>query len=122
MAGDAPTTETPTTAALVWCPFPDASSARTAVETLLDERLIACANILGPSESHFIWQGARTSAAETAVLFKTTTQLLTTVVARLGSVHPYDAPAILAWSCDAAHPATLAWLAATCPPPPHGAV
>jgi len=127
MAGDAPTTEapttdSPTTAALVWCPFPDASSARTAARTLLGERLIACANILGTIESHFIWQGAHTSAAETAVLFKTTTQLLTTVVERLGSLHPYDTPAILAWSCDAAHPATLAWLAATCQPPPQGAV
>jgi periplasmic divalent cation tolerance protein len=109
-------------AALVWCPFPDAVSARAAAERLLGERLIACANILGAIESHFMWEGARTSAAETAVLFKTTTELLTTVVERLGHLHPYDTPAIAAWSCDTAHPATLAWLAATCQPPPQGAV
>jgi periplasmic divalent cation tolerance protein len=122
MPSDVPTTDALATAALVWCPFPDADSARTAADTLLGERLIACANILGAIESHFLWQGERTSAAETAVLFKTTAQLLTIAVERLGSLHPYDTPAILAWPCDAAHPATLAWLGATCQPPPPGSV
>lgn len=101
-------------AALVWCPFPDADSARSAAATLLDERLIACANILGAVESHFVWDGARASGSEVAVLFKTTGDGLAPLVARLGDLHPYDTPAIIGWHCDAAHPASLAWLAATC--------
>ena len=103
-----------TAAALVWCPFPDHDSARDCISMLLDEGLIACANILGTIESHFVWEGARASGSETAVLFKTTAALLHDCVARLGSVHPYDTPAIIGWRCDAAHPATLAWLAASC--------
>lgn len=101
-------------AALVWCPFPDTDSARTITATLLDERMIACANILGTIESHFVWEGARASGAEVAVLFKTTGECLTLLIERLGSLHPYDTPAILGWHCDATHPASLAWLAATC--------
>jgi periplasmic divalent cation tolerance protein len=101
-------------AALVWCPFPDTDSARAAATTLLDERLIACANIFGAIESHFVWDGARASGSEIAVLFKTTGDGLTLLVERLGSLHPYDTPAIMGWRCDAAHPASLAWLAATC--------
>lgn len=101
-------------AALVWCPFPDTESARAAAATLLDERLIACANILGAIESHFVWEGARASGSEVAVLFKTTSDGLNPLVERLGSLHPYDTPAIVGWHCDAAHPASLAWLAATC--------
>lgn len=101
-------------AALVWCPFPDADSARTAAGHLLGERLIACANILNPIESHFIWQDTLSHTAEVAVLFKTTVQNLTTVVEQLGRLHPYDTPAIIGWRCDAAHPATLAWLVAHC--------
>ncbi|TAD80777.1 MAG: divalent-cation tolerance protein CutA, partial [Sphingomonadales bacterium] len=46
-------------AALVWCPFPDTDSARTAADALLDDALIACANILGEIESRFVWEGAR---------------------------------------------------------------
>lgn len=100
-----------TGAALVWCPFPDLESARAVADALLDERLIACANILGTIESRFVWEGARATGSETAVLFKTTAGALEEVVERLGEIHPYDTPAILGWHADAAYPATLAWLA-----------
>lgn len=97
----------------MWCPFPDSESARDAIGLLLDEQLIACANILGAMESHFVWQGARASGTEAAVLFKTTADGLPHLVARLGALHPYDTPAIIGWRCDATHPATMAWLTAT---------
>lgn len=101
-------------AALVWCPFPDADSARAIAGQLLDEGLIACANILGAIESHFIWQGTRSSGSETGVLFKSTANMLEPLVERLGKLHPYDTPAITGWRCDAAHPATVAWLMTSC--------
>ena len=99
--------------ALVWCPFPDAESARAAAATLLDERLIACANILGAVESHFVWDGARATGSEVGVLFKTTASRLESVVERLGEIHPYDTPAIMGWLVDEIHPSTLHWLMGT---------
>ena len=96
--------------ALVWCPFPDAESARAAAATLLDERLIACANILGAVESHFVWDGARATGSEVGVLFKTTASRLESVVERLGEIHPYDTPAIMGWLVDESHSRTLHWL------------
>lgn len=103
-------------AALVWCPFPDADSARAAAATLLDERLIACANIMGAIESHFVWEGARATGSEVGVLFKTTAAQLDTAIERLGELHPYDTPAVIGWHADAAHPATLGWLGETISP------
>ena len=97
------------TAALVWCPYPDAESARAAAGVLLDEGLIACANILGSIESHFVWEGARATGSEVAVLFKTTPERFDNVVERLGELHPYDTPAIIGWHADAVHPATSVW-------------
>lgn len=97
-------------AALVWCAFPDADSARAVAGTLLDERLIACANILPGMESLYEWQGERGSGPETGVLFKTTAAALARAVARLEQLHPYDCPAIAGWHCDAAGAATLGWL------------
>lgn len=99
-------------AALIWCPFPDRAVARTIAGQLLDEGLVACANIIGEVESHFVWQGARDSGSETGVLFKTAAGRLDAAIARLGKLHPYDTPAIVGWRCDAAHPATLTWLIA----------
>ena len=100
-----------TAAALVWCPFPDGDSAETAAGVLLDEGLIACANILPAIRSLYVWQGERHCGDEVGVLFKTTADRLDRAVARLAEVHPYDPPAILGWRCDAAAPGTLAWLA-----------
>lgn len=96
--------------ALVWCPFPDAAAARTAAGILLDEGLIGCANIFPEMESLYAWQGERGGGTETGVLFKTDGRLLEKIVARLIAIHPYDEPAVLGWRCDAAAPATAAWL------------
>jgi periplasmic divalent cation tolerance protein len=98
--------------ALVWCPFPDEGSAATAAATLLDEKLIACANILGPVRALYEWKGTRGDARETGALFKTDAALLDTTVARIAELHPYQTPAVLGWRCDSAAPATAEWLAA----------
>lgn len=96
--------------ALIWCPFPDAATAAATAKTLLDERLVACVNILPAMISLFEWNGERGEASETGALFKTDAALLDRAVTRLGEEHPYDEPAIVAWRCDAASPGTVAWL------------
>jgi len=96
--------------ALIWCPFPDRDSAQDVMVTLLDEKLIACANVFPEVASLFEWDGERVQAKETGVLFKTNVAVLDKAVARMNELHPYQAPAIVGWRCDAAAPATLAWL------------
>ncbi len=97
-------------AALVWCPFPDSETARALANQLLKEKLIACANILPGVESVFEWEGECSSSSEVAVVFKTTSDTLETLVSRLGECHPYDTPAIVGWHCNSSHPLTLNWL------------
>jgi len=45
--------------AMAWCPFPDAQSAGEVADRLLDEGLIACANILPEMEARYTWRGTR---------------------------------------------------------------
>lgn len=97
-------------AALIWCPFPDHETARETAKTLLREDLIACANIIGGVEAVFNWNEEQSSAIEVAVMFKTVSHKKSDTILRIGECHPYDTPAIVAWDCDAAHPATLEWL------------
>ncbi|MFZ9394638.1 MAG: divalent-cation tolerance protein CutA [Erythrobacter sp.] len=96
--------------ALIWCPFPDREAARAAANALLDLKLVGCANLVGPIESIFDWQGARETAEEIGVLFKTDAELLDRAIARLEQIHPYATPAIMGWRCDAAADSTRAWL------------
>lgn len=97
-------------AALIWCPFPDQPAALAAINTLLDEKLVACGNVLPGVTSVFVWNGKKDSAREVGALLKTNTDLLDAAAARLAEIHPYDEPAVLGWRCDAAAAGTLAWL------------
>ena len=96
--------------ALIWCPFADEASAVAAARQLLDERLVACANVLPPMRSLYTWQGERGEATEVAVLFKTDASALDRATARLAEIHPYDTPAVLGWRADTAARPTAEWL------------
>ena len=96
--------------ALIYTVFASRDDARTAATQLLDEKLIACANVIGQVEALFEWGGERDEGDEIAVLFKTHADRLDAAVARLEALHPYETPAILGWRADASGAATAAWL------------
>ena len=100
---------------LIYAPFPDRETARAVITQLLDEKLIACANLLGEVESLYEWDGERGEGCEIGVLFKTDASLLARAVVRIETLHPYEAPAVSGWNCDAAGTATAAWLGALRP-------
>jgi periplasmic divalent cation tolerance protein len=96
-------------AALIWCPFPDAESARVAIGTLLDERLIACGNMVPGVQSLFRWQGDLGESTECGVLCKTAARWFPAAMTRLADLHPYGTPAIAGWTIRVDQ-GTLAWL------------
>ena len=98
--------------ALIWCPFASEDEAASVAGALLDERLVACANILAPMRSLFLWDGERHEAREVGALFKTEGALLEQACARLAQLHSYDAPAVIGWHADAAPTSTRDWLGA----------
>ena len=98
--------------ALIWCPFPDRAEAEKVASRLLDEKLVACANLVDGMTSLYVWHGERGTEAECGALFKTDAAVLVQAVARLEELHPYDAPAVMGWRVDAPSAAAAAWLAA----------
>ena len=95
---------------LVWCPFPDEDEARRVAGTLLDEGLIACANIVPGMVSLYVWQGERGEAREAGLLAQTHPSLGAATIARLEQLHSYQSPAIIGWDSDRVAPATRDWL------------
>jgi periplasmic divalent cation tolerance protein len=98
--------------ALIWSPFGDAASAELAAKQMLDEGLVACANIFPPMRSLYLWQGEFGEGPEVAVLFKTDASLLERATERLAEIHPYQTPAVLGWRADAVPAPTAEWLGA----------
>ena len=97
-------------AALIWSAFGDEDSAAMAAATLLDEGLVACANLVPGIRSLYAWRGERGDARECGALFKTEASLLDQACTRLAESHPYETPAVSGWRADATAAPTAEWL------------
>jgi periplasmic divalent cation tolerance protein len=84
----------------VYATFASDEEARRIARALVEERLAACANILGPCHSVYRWQGAVEEAAEVAALFKTRADAAEKLIARLAELHSYDVPAAVVWPIE----------------------
>ncbi|HEX6374925.1 MAG TPA: divalent-cation tolerance protein CutA [Allosphingosinicella sp.] len=96
----------------VYATFGSEAEARAIARTLVEERLAACANILGACHSVYRWQGAVEEAEEVAVLFKTRAEAADALIARLAELHSYDVPAAVAWPIVAALDSYRGWIIA----------
>lgn len=95
---------------MVWCPFPSEEEAVSVIGQLLEEKLIACGNIMPVMLSVFVWEGRQQTAREAGALMKTTVAKLDHAIARVAELHSYETPAVVGWRCDGAAPETLSWL------------
>ncbi|MDH7477826.1 MAG: divalent-cation tolerance protein CutA [Candidatus Bathyarchaeota archaeon] len=64
-------------------------------KALLNERLIACANIIGPSHSLFWWNEKIESAEEYVLLMKTRIDMFERLVEKVKVLHSYEVPEII---------------------------
>lgn len=101
---------------MVFTTFGDAAKAAEVVRTLVEERLIACGNLLPGARSLYRWQGAVADQAEVVVLMKTRKQDWTALISRLHELHPYDTPECVAVRIAAGAPKYMAWLEAALEP------
>lgn len=101
---------------LVLCTFPDADTAASVTRTLVEEKLVACGNILPGLRSIYAWNGKIEDTAEVLVLFKTRSSAYARLEKRLLKLHPYDTPEVLAFEAGAASKAYAAWVAAAVEP------
>lgn len=79
-------------------------------QQLLEEKLIACANILGPVSSHFHWAGKIDKAEEYLMLMKSRADLFEALSERVKALHSYEVPEVLALPILKGSKAYLDWL------------
>ena len=90
---------------------PDAAVAAAIAEALVTRRLAAAANIHGPIDSLYHWQGRVEHAREVPLVLKTRAALVPALAEAVQALHPYATPSILARPATA--PADyVAWVAA----------
>jgi periplasmic divalent cation tolerance protein len=78
---------------------------------LVERRLAACVQVVGPIASHYRWQGEVESAREWICVAKTAASRYDELEAAIRELHPYDEPEIVATPIVAGSASYLAWLA-----------
>ncbi|HYD13100.1 MAG TPA: divalent-cation tolerance protein CutA [Allosphingosinicella sp.] len=96
----------------VYAVFADANEAQRIARTVVEEKLTACANILGPCHSIYRWQGAVEEADEVTAIFKARADQAEELTARIAALHSYEVPAIAVWPVESAWPAYANWVEA----------
>ncbi len=84
----------------VYAVFADAAEAERIGRAMVEERLAACVNILGPIRSIYRWEGTVESADEVAAIFKTASPQAEALIAGIAALHSYDVPCVAAWPID----------------------
>jgi len=85
--------------------------ARRLVQTLVNERLVACGTVLPNATSIYRWQGGTHDAAEVVVLLKTMSTRWDALRDAVQRHHPYDVPELLALPVSAGLDAYVDWVA-----------
>jgi periplasmic divalent cation tolerance protein len=85
----------------------DASSL---AQTLVEEHLAACVNVLAPMMSTYRWKGAIEQDREQQLVIKTTSARVPALEARVRDLHPYELPEFLVLRVSAGSEAYLRWV------------
>ena len=96
---------------LLYITTSDREEAEKLARALLEDRLIACANLLPGMTSLYWWEGVIRQAGECALIVKTTQKLADAVTQKVKSLHSYDCPCIVSVDVEGGNPEFLAWIA-----------
>ena len=84
--------------------------ARRIARTLVEARLAACVQVVGPITSTYRWKGSIETSREWQCAAKSRADLFARLEEAIRGVHPYEVPEILAVPITAGSRAYLEWL------------
>ncbi len=91
---------------------PSAEEGRRIGRALVEERLIACVNVVGPIRSIYRWQDAVEEADEHLLVMKARAADVEALAERVRGLHSYEVPEVVALPLTGGSEAYLTWLAA----------
>lgn len=82
-------------ASIIYSTIDDIKTARRIANTLVEEQLVACVNIIPGLESFYRWKGKIEIEQENLILAKTVDENVEKTIERLRAIHPYEVPDII---------------------------
>lgn len=98
------------TVRIVLVTAPEESEAERMCGTLLEERLIACGNIVPGVRSLYRWDGRVRDENEVLLVMKTSVHRIEALVSRVPEIHPYEVPEVVVLGVDSGYRPYLDWV------------
>ena len=95
---------------LLYVTCKDTEEANTIGRTLVQERLVACVNILPAIQSLYWWNDEVQNDCEVAFFAKTTQQKAQQVIERICQLHSYECPCVVTLPIEKGNPDFLNWV------------
>lgn len=89
---------------------PTKDAAERVARVLLNAKLAACVQLIGPIESSYWWEGKIETSVEWQCLAKSRLNLYPSLEEAIRGVHPYEVPEILASRIETGSAAYFDWL------------
>jgi periplasmic divalent cation tolerance protein len=89
---------------------PDLETATRIARALVEERLVACVNLVPGIRSIYRWEGAVEDDAEVLLVVKTRADRAGDLVDRVTGLHPYELPEVVMLPAVGGNPAYLDWV------------
>ena len=99
-----------TDVAIILASYDNEVEATAMVRDLIEDRLIACGNILPGMRSIYCWEGEVEEEEEVLVMLKTTDSMSSSVVSRIVDDHSYDTPEVIKLAVEDGSEPYLTWV------------
>ncbi len=78
--------------------------------SLVEKRLVACVNVIGPARSIFLWKGKVEDESERLLLMKTRADRYVDLETAIKELHPYEVPEVIAIPIERGSQDYLSWV------------
>ena len=95
---------------VIFCNAPNRIEAKLIARELVEQKLVACVNLVDKVESIYAWQGAVHNETECMMVMKTKKNMFDKVNEIIQSLHSYDVPEVISLVIDKGDRKYIDWL------------
>lgn len=100
----------PSEARFIYITCKDKTEALIISKHLLEENLIACANVIEGMTSLYRWEGKIVEDREVILIAKSQASVVDALTKRVKELHSYDIPCVVSLPIEGGNPAYLQWI------------